>query len=100
MERIASALPAAIAIHGKSPVPQSAPQDLEATAQEFEAAFIAEMLGHAGFGKSVSANAGFGGEAMSSMLLHEYATMLAERGDFGIANTIARQLSGRASDVE
>ncbi|PQA87413.1 rod-binding protein [Hyphococcus luteus] len=68
---------------------------LRKTAQEFEAVFISEMLSHAGFDKAVSQDAGFGGEAFSGMLVESYAEDLAEKGGFGLADQIYRQLKGQ-----
>lgn len=67
---------------------------LREKAQEFESIFIAEMLSHAGFDKALSENAGFGGEAFSRMLVESYAEQLSEKGGFGLADRIYRQLKG------
>ncbi|MBY0421779.1 MAG: rod-binding protein [Parvularculaceae bacterium] len=64
-------------------------------AKDFEATFIAQMLTYAGFGKSVSADAGFGGEAFSSLLIEQYARQVADRGGFGLAESIYQQLKAQ-----
>ncbi len=68
---------------------------LRETAQEFEAVFIAEMLSHAGFDKAIAQDSGYGGEAFSRMLVENYAESLAEKGGFGLADQIYRQLKGQ-----
>lgn len=68
---------------------------LRATAQEFEATFIAQMLTYAGFAKSLSSEAGFGGEAFSSILTEQYAKQISARGGFGLSETIYQQLKAR-----
>lgn len=70
---------------------------LRSVAQEFEATFIAQMLTFAGFGKSLSAEAGFGGEAFSSLLIEQYSKQISERGGFGLSDTIYQQLKARES---
>lgn len=82
-----------------SPIARPAPDPrearLRAVARDFEATFIAQMLNYAGFGKSVSSDAGFGGEAFSSLLVDQYARQIADRGGFGLAESIYRQLKLR-----
>ncbi len=68
---------------------------LRKTAQEFEAVFIAEMLSHAGFEKAIATDSGPGGEAFSRMLVENYAEKLTEKGGFGLADQIYRQLKGQ-----
>lgn len=62
-------------------------------AAEFEAVFVTEMLSHAGFEKALASEAGFGGEAMSGLLLEAYAKKIVERGGFGLADAIARRIA-------
>ena len=69
--------------------------ELRKTAQEFESVFIAEMLSHAGFDKALSQESGYGGEAFSRMLVETYAEDLAEKGGFGLADQIYKQLKGQ-----
>ncbi|WDI31548.1 rod-binding protein [Hyphococcus flavus] len=72
-------------------------EEIRAKAKEFEAVFIAEMLSHAGLDKAVSENSGHGGEAFSRMLVEAYAEQLADKGGFGLADQIYRQLKGQSS---
>ncbi|WP_428408209.1 rod-binding protein [Hyphococcus sp.] len=70
-------------------------QALRETAREFEAVFIKEMLTHAGLDKAIAGDSGYGGEAFSSMLVETYAEKLAEKGGFGLADQMYRQLKGQ-----
>lgn len=70
---------------------------LRETAKEFESVFIAEMLSHAGLDKALSSESGFGGEAFSQMLVETYAQELSEKGGFGLADKIYRQLKDHTS---
>jgi len=67
-------------------------QELRRTAREFEAAFITEMLSHTGLEKALSSQSGFGGEVFSTMLVEKYASALADKGGFGLAEKIYNQL--------
>lgn len=73
---------------------------IRAAAESFEAAFLAEMLGHAGLN---AMPAGFGGgageEAFSSLLTGEYARLLSERGGIGLAERIFDILKQGTSDT-
>ncbi len=70
---------------------------LRKKAAEFESIFITEMLSHAGFDKALSENSGHGGEAFSRMLVESYAEQLSDKGGFGLADQIYRQLKGELS---
>ena len=76
--------------------PVSPPSDaaaLREVAQDLEAAFLAEMLKHAGFGESRdSFGGGVGEEQMSSLLRVEHANMLADQGGIGLAESIFQSL--------
>ena len=64
-------------------------------AREFEAVFIAQMLKYSGMGDALSKDAGFGGDAYSSMLLEQYAGKIVENAGFGLAERIYDQLKDR-----
>jgi len=68
------------------------------TAQAFEAAFVAEMLSHAGFEKALASDSGVGGEAMTGFLVEALAEKIVERGGFGVAELIMRRLSNEKKD--
>ena len=75
-----------------------APRDaaLMARAKELEAAFLAEMLDHAGM--SAESGGAFGGgigeEQFASFLRQEEARMLVERGGIGLAESLFRAMGG------
>ena len=62
-------------------------------AKELEAAFLSEMLAHAGLGESPD---GFGGgageEQFASFLRNEQARSIVEKGGLGLAQTIFESL--------
>ncbi|WP_425409250.1 rod-binding protein [Hyphococcus sp.] len=98
-----SSLPPALALskaeqlHAASEESDARDAQMREKAKEFESIFIAEMLSHVGFDKALSENAGFGGEAFSRMLVETYAEQLSEKGGFGLADQIYRQLKGEIS---
>lgn len=66
---------------------------LREVAQDLEAAFLAEMLKHAGFGEARdSFGGGVGEEQMSSLLRAEHANALAAQGGVGLAESIFQSL--------
>ncbi|WP_224816470.1 rod-binding protein [Hasllibacter sp. MH4015] len=84
---------------GLTPVqanPSSQTARLRAVAEDLEAAFLAEMLQHAGFGGArESFGGGIGEEQMSSMLRHEHARAIAQQGGIGLAEAIFASLLAR-----
>jgi flagellar protein FlgJ len=70
---------------------------LYAVAQDMEAAFLAEMLKHAGMGKtSESFGGGQGEDQFASFLTQEHAQRIAQAGGVGLAEQIFKSLSERA----
>ncbi len=77
-------------------LPRSAPQPapalpdpLRQKARELEAAFLAEMLAHAGLGASAgSFGGGMGEDQFASFLRQEQARLIASRGGIGLAESI------------
>lgn len=70
-------------------------------AQEFEAVFLAEMLEHAGLGRTREGFGGGAGEAaFGDMLTREWAESLARRGGVGLAERLVEAFaaSGIADD--
>ncbi|MDZ4093359.1 MAG: rod-binding protein [Paracoccaceae bacterium] len=62
--------------------------------QQLEAAFLAEMLGHAGFGAArESFGGGIGEEQFASFLRQEQATALVKQGGIGLAESLFRALT-------
>lgn len=79
--------------------PVSAMQDdrIRAVAEQFEAAYLAEMLRYSGLGKMPdSFNGGAGEAAFAGTLVQEYANRIAATGALGIADRIYDTLSERA----
>jgi len=76
--------------------PAAARQDLARVAQELEAAFLAEMLKHAGVGQARGAFGGGAGEdQFASMLRTEQARAIAENGGIGLAESVFQALLRR-----
>ena len=66
---------------------------LRNVARDLEAAFLAEMLKHAGFGQARdSFGGGIGEEQMSSLLRVEHASAIASQGGIGLAESIFQSL--------
>lgn len=67
---------------------------LRARAEELEAAFLSEMLGHAGLGSGEGSFGGGVGEAQfASFLRDEQAKAMVKAGGIGLAESIFRALS-------
>jgi Rod binding domain-containing protein len=64
-------------------------------ARELEAAFLAEMLSHAGFEEALVRGSGFSGESMAGFLVAEISRRLAAQEIFGIADIIETTLKDR-----
>lgn len=65
-------------------------------AKEMEAAFLAEMLGHAGLDADSTSEfgGGTGEEQFASFLRQEQATMMVDRGGIGLAESLFRAMGG------
>ena len=65
-------------------------------AQELEATFLSEMLGHAGFdtGQEGTFAGGIGEEQFTSFLRAEQARLMVARGGIGLAETLFRAMGG------
>jgi Rod binding domain-containing protein len=67
--------------------------ELRRVATEFESVFLAQMLKHAGAGKSPETfNGGAGEDAFADMLTGERARMMAERGGVGLGERLFQSL--------
>jgi Rod binding domain-containing protein len=85
----ASAPPAAAPVPGRA----GRLEEIRRAAVDFEAAFLAEMLKAAGFGRPrESFGGGPGEEAFAGLLAREQAALLAERGGIGLAEHLVRAL--------
>jgi flagellar protein FlgJ len=84
--------------------PTDRPTDKDAAlmdrARDLEAAFLAEMLGHAGL--DADSGSGFGGgigeEQFASFLRQEQARLMVDRGGIGLAEALFRAMGGAAND--
>lgn len=69
-----------------------------ATAEAFEAAFLAEMLKYSGVNALPSGfDGGAGEEAFASFLTQEYARLMAARGGIGLAEQVFEILKQKAN---
>lgn len=67
-------------------------------ARALEAAFLAEMLSHAGLGAGEGAfDGGIGEQQFASFLRQEQAALLVERGGIGLAEQLFRAMRGDAA---
>lgn len=79
-----------------SPSSPSRMAQIETTARDLEASFLAEMLKHSGFGQARSGFGGGPGEAaFSDFLVHQYADEMAANGGIGLAEVIVNALVQR-----
>lgn len=75
--------------------------ELRRVATEFEAVFLAQMLKHAGVGKTPEAFGGGEGEdAFADMLTAERARLMAERGGIGLGEQLFEALLAREEAAE
>lgn len=78
----------------------AAEAQLRALSQQLEAAFLAEMLGHAGFGAArQSFGGGAGEEQFSSFLRQEQAVAMVKSGGIGLAESLFQAMIG-GGDVQ
>lgn len=85
---------------GASPVPKppTTEDKLRVKAVELEAAFLAEMLQFAGLdAKAGGFGGGIGEEQFASFLRQQQATLMAERGGIGLAESLFRALVDRGA---
>ena len=68
---------------------------LRGLSQQIEAGFLAEMLGHAGFGEArESFGGGAGEEQFASFLRQEQANAMVRAGGIGLAENLFRAMTG------
>lgn len=87
----------------KSTPPVTSPQDkvLMKKAQELEASFLSEMLGHAGLDTpSTDFGGGIGEDQFSSFLRAEQAKAMVAKGGIGLAQHLFEALSQRANNAK
>ncbi|RYH09240.1 rod-binding protein [Tropicimonas sp. IMCC6043] len=79
--------------------PRNTEAGLRKVAQQLEAAFLSEMLKHAGLGDTPEAFGGGAGEdQFSSLLRNIQADRIASRGGIGLAESIFNSLRERTHD--
>jgi len=96
-DREMDAVRASPATLGPAPNAASSRDDLlMAKAKELEAAFLSEMLGHAGMDADAEGSFGGGlGEAQfASFLRQEQARMMVEKGGIGLSEALFRAMGG------
>ena len=72
---------------------------LQEKSRELEAAFLAEMLGHAGLGSASSSfGGGIGEEQFASFLRAEQARAIVDKGGVGLAEQLFRAMTEGADD--
>jgi flagellar protein FlgJ len=92
-------LPAGSVRRALSPPPAGPDAALRQKAQDLEAAFLAEMLGHAGLGRPPETGGGGAGEAQfASFLRDAQAAALVRKGGIGLAKQIFEALKARGDD--
>lgn len=76
------------------PAPGTTRPEAREAADEFEAAFLSELLGHMFEGLETDGpfGGGHGEEMMRSMLVNEYGKSVAARGGLGISDTVYKEL--------
>ena len=80
-----------------TPAPPGRLEDLRRLADEMEAAFLSEMLGHAGLDAASSRFGGGAGEAQfASFLRDEQAKAMVKAGGIGLAESLFRAMAGRS----
>lgn len=85
------------ALHRPGSAVQNGP--LREKAEQLEAAFLAEMLGHAGFGAARdSFGGGIGEEQFASFLRNEQAAAMVKKGGIGLAEVLFRAMAGGSDD--
>lgn len=100
-EPILPDLPAGSLRHPPSPHPAGPDAALRQKAQDLEAAFLAEMLGHAGLGRPPEVGGGGPGEAQfASFLRDAQAAALVRRGGIGLAEQIFEAIKARGDGVD
>lgn len=70
---------------------------IRAAAEEFEAVFISQMLGHMFAGEETNPlfGGGFAEDIYKSMMVDEYGKLMSKNGGIGVADHVVRQLMGQ-----
>lgn len=91
------ALPSAAALNTRSPsAPRAAntPEGVRKAAQDFEAVFLSQMMGHMFEGIDTDGlfGGGHGEQMFRSMMIDEYGKQMVRRGGVGLAASIEREM--------
>jgi Rod binding domain-containing protein len=91
--QMANALSQARSTDGPRVTPNQSEEEIRATATDFEAVFLAQLIEHM-MGESTenSFSGGPGEGAFGSMLNEEYAKVMARAGGIGLADALAREM--------
>jgi peptidoglycan hydrolase FlgJ len=89
-----------VTIRPQAAVQQPQAQRLFALAQDLEASFLSEMLGHTGLGTTPEAfGGGHGEDQFASFLRQEQARIMVDSGGVGLAEHLFKAMSKGAADV-
>ena len=87
-------IPTNLSPSAAAPRPSGTTARMHRQAQELEAAFLSEMLGHAGLGNAASAFAGgIGEQQFASFLRDEQARAIVAQGGTGLAETLFQAMT-------
>ncbi|MBF0392532.1 MAG: rod-binding protein [Alphaproteobacteria bacterium] len=78
----------------RAPRADGTPEGVKKAAQDFEAVFLAQMLGHMFEGIETDGifGGGHGEQMFRSMMVDEYGKQMARRGGIGLADHIEREM--------
>ena len=74
--------------------------ELHKAAEEFEAAFVRQMLQYAGLAEAFGVDGDASSDALSSFLLDHLATEIAGQGAFGLADTFYDKLAAEQAAAD
>lgn len=69
---------------------------LRQAAEDFEAAFISQMLKFSGLGEALTKGGGEGVAAFTDFYIQNYAEKIVEKGGFGLADRFYNKLAAKA----
>ena len=72
--------------------------EIAASARDFEAAFITQMLKYSGLGEALTKSGGEAVSAFSDFYLENVAESLADKGGFGLAETFYNKLLQKSEE--
>ena len=91
--QLQNALAAARGVAPSRPQGPQTPEQMRATAEDFESVFLAQMMEHMmGESSETSFGGGPGEQAFRSMLNEEFAKVTAKAGGIGLADALVREM--------